>query len=136
MKTSCFLLVAMLFLSTQRARAGDDGNNPEDEDRRKSLISLQILADFMYGTDDFFGEDRDIAYVDNVHPSPRTTPPEAYQDTARTVSDKTSSTGQKDGQGGTSPGTDTPGGGDSGKPPPIDERPEEPDPDPGGGCPT
>jgi hypothetical protein len=42
---------------------GDEGKPKRD------LIDKQIFSDMMYGADDYFGENTDLAYADNTTPT-------------------------------------------------------------------
>jgi hypothetical protein len=103
-------LLALLLPLNAPAAAAPEAEAQEEEflvRDASEIINLRIQRDMMYGTDDFFGEDTDLSYVDGVTPS-------AAETTAETTPSETA------GQGGSS------------KPPEVGPTPppEEPPPPP------
>lgn len=56
--------------------------------RDKQLIEDQIFTDMFYGTDDCFGENRDLGYADSVEPSGRLAPVEREIEKTVTSADR------------------------------------------------
>jgi hypothetical protein len=57
---AAFLLVLMV--NSTAVRAGD-------EKPKRDLIDRQVFSDMMYGADDYFGENTDLAYADGATPT-------------------------------------------------------------------
>lgn len=70
------ILVFSLFLVLRlSAHGADTSETPAPaaatDELQTEWIMRQVLKDMMYGTDDFFGEDSDLAQVDSVVPAAR-----------------------------------------------------------------
>jgi hypothetical protein len=104
-----------LFLQTATARAMDPVEPSETDD----LIGLQLYRDMMYGLDDYFGENSDLAYADGVTPSE----PKKIEEVVPTSTSPRRSSPTSPSPG-VSPGT-TPGPGTGVDQPPDDKPPPE-----------
>ena len=62
---AAMLVVAAMWICPAMAGPGEAPN----KDSKEKLIDLQINSDMLYGTDDYFGDTRDVVYIDTVVPS-------------------------------------------------------------------
>ncbi len=120
--------------------AGAQESNKPPALAAAQLILMQLGNDMLYGTDDFFGENRDIIYVDLVSPTPPSAAVPATAVAASTASPAAPAGGVPAASTPAAPadgGTTTPGAGNGDTPPTPDIPAPDVPVDPGaGGCPT
>ena len=129
------LLFHVLVVGVVAKPAGEAGR--ERQARRRNLRQERMRNDMRYGTDNYFGANRDVWYADMARPTSapcpdtESRPTQQASPSSASSSDSSSSTGSS--STGSSPGTPSPPPDAPPPPPPEAPPPPPPPPPPPGG---